>query len=123
MSDDRPIRVGIIGAGNIADSHLDGYLRAGAAAEVTAIADIDGARATALAARAGGGASVFADYRELLGSGLVDAVDVCLPHHLHADAIVAAAEAGRLNRAVLRRRRGGQPVERRHDPVPSTTWR
>ena len=31
----------------------------------------------------------------MLGSGLVDAVDICLPHHLHADAIVAAAEAGK----------------------------
>ena len=30
----------------------------------------------------------------MLASSLVDAVDICLPHHLHADAIVAAAEAG-----------------------------
>jgi len=31
----------------------------------------------------------------LIGSGLVDAVDICLPHHLHAAAIVAAADAGK----------------------------
>ena len=31
----------------------------------------------------------------MIASGLVDAVDICLPHHLHKDAIVAAAEAGK----------------------------
>jgi predicted dehydrogenase len=31
----------------------------------------------------------------MFAAGLVDAVDICLPHHLHADAIVAAADAGR----------------------------
>ena len=95
MSQERPIRVGIIGAGNIARSHADGYVRAGAAAEVTAVADVDHARAEAIADRAGGGARIFEDYREMLAAGLVDAVDICLPHHLHTDAIVAAADAGR----------------------------
>jgi predicted dehydrogenase len=61
---------------------------------VTAIADIDPEHAQGHADRAGG-ARVFLDYREMLGSSLVDAVDICLPHHLHADAIVAAAEAGK----------------------------
>jgi predicted dehydrogenase len=95
MSEDRPIRVGIIGAGNIARSHVDGYLRAGSHARIAAIADVDGAHAAALAQEAGGAASVFEDYREMLAAEVVDAVDICLPHHLHADAIVAAAEAGR----------------------------
>jgi len=95
MREAGPIRVGIIGAGNIARSHADGYVRAGAAAEVVAVADVDAGRAATIAERAGGGARIFADYREMLAAGLVDAVDICLPHHLHADAIVAAAEAGR----------------------------
>jgi len=95
MSEDRAVRVGIIGAGNIAKSHVDGYLRAGTDSQVAAIADVDGARAGALAERAGGGVRIFDDYREMLSAGLVDAVDICLPHHLHANAIVAAAEAGR----------------------------
>jgi len=34
------------------------------------------------------------DYGALFRSGALDAVSLCLPHHLHADAIVAAAEAG-----------------------------
>jgi predicted dehydrogenase len=94
VADKRAIRVGIIGGGSIARAHLDGYVLAGNAAQVTAIADIDPAHAARSAKRAGG-ARVFTDYREMIGSGLVDAVDICLPHHLHKDAIVAAATAGK----------------------------
>jgi predicted dehydrogenase len=93
MAEGDPIRVGIIGGGSIADSHLDGYLLAGERAKVAAIADIDADHARRAAQKAGG-AEVFSDYHELIGSGLVDAVDICLPHHLHADAILAAAAAG-----------------------------
>jgi predicted dehydrogenase len=94
VTDRGPIRVGIIGGGSIAQAHLDGYLLAGDAARVTAIADIDPKNARRSAKRAGG-ARVFSDYREMIASDLVDAVDICLPHHLHKDAIVAAAEAGK----------------------------
>jgi predicted dehydrogenase len=86
-------RMGIIGGGNIAGYHVDGYLLAADRAKVTAIADVDPENARTLADRAGG-AQVFADYRELIASGSVDAVDICLPHHLHAEAILAAAAAG-----------------------------
>jgi len=37
----------------------------------------------------------FTDYVEMLERADVDAVDICLPHHLHRDAIVAAARAGK----------------------------
>jgi predicted dehydrogenase len=91
---DGRIRVGIIGGGNIAQSHLDGYLLARDSAQVTAVADIDARHAKHSATRAGG-AEVFVDYREMIASNLIDAVDICLPHHLHKDAIVAAAAAGK----------------------------
>lgn len=94
MRVDGRIRIGIIGGGSIAGAHLRGYLQAPDAVAVTAIADIDPEHAREHASRAGG-ARVFLDYREMLASSLVDAVDICLPHHLHADAIVAAAEAGK----------------------------
>jgi predicted dehydrogenase len=93
MSDTGRLRVGIIGAGSIARSHVDGYLRAPGDVVVSAVADVDPGHARGLADRAGG-ASVFADYREMLAASVVDAVDICLPHHLHAEAILAAAEAG-----------------------------
>ena len=88
------IGVGIIGGGNIAASHLRGYALAADHSEVVAIADVDSERARALAATLGD-CEVFQDYRELIASPRVDAVDVCLPHHLHKDAIVAAAGAGK----------------------------
>ena len=94
MNEDGRIRIGVIGGGSIAGEHLSGYLQIPDEALVTAIADIDLEHAREHADRAGG-ASIFQDYREMLASSLVDAVDICLPHHLHADAIVAAAAAGK----------------------------
>src|SRR2546425_4288728 len=94
MSRDGRIGVGIIGAGEIADAHLRGYLQAVEHARVTAIADVDPARAQRFTERAGR-PEIFVDYRQMIASPLVDAVDICLPHHLHKDAIVAAAEAGK----------------------------
>jgi predicted dehydrogenase len=93
MRADGPIRIGIIGGGGIAAEHLSGYLQIPDAATVTAIADIDPEHARAHAERAGG-ARTFLDYREMLAASVVDAVDICLPHHLHAEAIIAAAQAG-----------------------------
>jgi predicted dehydrogenase len=94
MTADGRIRIGIIGGGGIATEHLSGYLQIPEAATVSAIADIDPGHARVHAERAGG-ARVFLDYREMLESSVVDAVDICLPHHLHAEAIVAAAGAGK----------------------------
>jgi predicted dehydrogenase len=88
-----PISVGLIGAGGIADEHLLGYDAHRDRIRVASVADVDPdalqRRVTAL------GASGFADYRQLIGESGVDAVDICLPHHLHHDAIVRAADAGK----------------------------
>jgi predicted dehydrogenase len=92
--DDDETRIGIIGAGGIAQAHLHGYGQVADQARVTAIADVDVEAARRFADRAGD-AAVFTDYNELVASPLVDAVDICLPHHLHAPAIIAAAEAGK----------------------------
>jgi predicted dehydrogenase len=88
------IGVGIVGAGNIAGHHIPGYLQAAEHARVTAIADVDIERARRLAERLRD-VEVFQDYREMIASAPVDAVDICLPHHLHKDAIVAAAGSGK----------------------------
>jgi predicted dehydrogenase len=87
------IRVGMIGCGGIARTHLSGFAAIGDRARVTAVCDVDSERAAA--AVPAGGANVWANYEELLGDPEVDAVDICLPHHLHAPAIVAAAKAGK----------------------------
>ncbi|MBA3415243.1 MAG: Gfo/Idh/MocA family oxidoreductase, partial [Chloroflexia bacterium] len=43
----------------------------------------------------GGQARRYGDYQALLADPAVEAVDICLPHHLHAPAILAAAGAGK----------------------------
>ena len=88
------ISIGLIGCGNISRSHLRGYLAVPDQATVTAVADVD-LETAAERARQAGGAQVFPSYERLLEETSVDAVDICLPHHLHADAIIAAAKAGK----------------------------
>ncbi|WP_432950778.1 Gfo/Idh/MocA family protein [Kribbella sp. CA-253562] len=90
MSD---IKVGLIGAGGIATAHIHGYREHSDRIRVTAVAD---AVEQTAADRAGElGATPYTDYRQMLEVEELDAVDICLPHHLHRDAIVAAAEAGK----------------------------
>lgn len=87
-----PIRIGVIGCGGIAQSHLNA-LRQLPEFEVIAAADLDLGRAQRAAADFGI-PEACGDYREMLRRDL-DAVSICLPHHLHREAAVAAAEAGK----------------------------
>ena len=88
-----PVRIGILGGGGIATAHLNAYATVADRAKVTAIADVD---AEALSRReAETGAKGYTDFKELVKDPDVDAVDICLPHHLHTPAILAAAEAGK----------------------------
>ncbi|WP_210480315.1 Gfo/Idh/MocA family protein [Naasia sp. SYSU D00948] len=89
----RKIRVGLIGAGGIAGAHVKGYLANRDTTELVAIADPVAANAARRAEPTG--AATYASYTELLQEADIDAVDICLPHHLHKDAIVAAANAGK----------------------------
>ena len=62
------------------------------------------------------GATAYDDFRTLIAEADVDAVDICLPHHLHRDAVVAAA-ASRAARPVREaalpdRGRGGRGARR-----------
>lgn len=86
------VSIGLIGCGNISRAHLRGYLAIPDHATVTAVADVDAVIAAERAQQAGG-AEMFESYVDMLDK--VDAVDICLPHHLHADAIIAAAKAGK----------------------------
>lgn len=94
MTQRQAINVGILGAGVIAAHHIRGYLQPPHHGRVVAIADVDIVRAQELADSVGG-AQVLSDFRELIASPSIDAIDICLPHHLHRDAIVAAASAGK----------------------------
>ncbi len=86
--------VGIIGCGGISNSHARGWNASSDRAKVVAVADVVDAAAQTRAAQVGG-ARVYADYNELLQDPKVDAVDICLPHHVHKEAAVAAANSGK----------------------------
>ncbi|WP_396291042.1 Gfo/Idh/MocA family protein [Curtobacterium sp. KT1] len=87
------IRVGLIGGGGIATFHLNGYAQHPELIRVAAVADAFAATAEERGAELG--VPCFTDYLEMLEQADIDAVDICLPHHLHRDAIVAAAKAGK----------------------------
>jgi predicted dehydrogenase len=87
------IKVGLIGAGGIAGAHVKGYLANPDLTTLVAVADPDAANAQRRAELAG--AQVYSSYEAMLAQADIDAVDICLPHHLHKDAIVAAANAGK----------------------------
>lgn len=89
------IRVGLVGCGGIMGAHLPGWKAVEGRATVTAACDVSEANATKRAQELGGTAKVYSDWRAMLSDNNVDAVDLALPHRLHRDAIVDAAEAGK----------------------------
>ncbi len=65
------------------------------AAEIVAITDVSPERAHHLASEVGREVAIFAELETMLAGADIDAVDICLPHHLHTGAIIAAARAGK----------------------------
>ncbi len=82
------LRVGIVGAGFMGETHLAGWITEG---NPVVVHDIDPGRAAALAARHS--ATVADGFDELLERS--DVVDVCTATHRHAEVAIAAARAGR----------------------------
>jgi myo-inositol 2-dehydrogenase / D-chiro-inositol 1-dehydrogenase len=82
-------RVGIVGAGWIAQEHRR-VLESLADAELVAVCDTDLDRAGALAA----GARTYADWRDLLSGEELGALFVCTPPRFHREPAVAALRQG-----------------------------
>jgi predicted dehydrogenase len=88
----RPISVGMIGCGWAGVRHARAFARQGAS--VAWAIDVSLARAEALASLQPG-TRASADLREALRDPELAAVDICLPHHLHADVAVEALAHGK----------------------------
>src|SRR4051812_28892775 len=87
------MRFGLIGFGAWGKFHADA-IRKAPGAELAAIACAT--EATAASARQNyPAAAVHQDWRALLADRSIDAVDIVVPNHLHADIAVAALEAGK----------------------------
>ena len=93
MSSSNEVRVGVIGAGMIGNSHLRNYQKIDGV-RVVAVCDLNEAGARQAAAEHGV-EHVYTDYHELLQRDDLDAVDVCLHNALHRPVSVAAMEAGK----------------------------
>ena len=89
------VRIGMIGAGFIARLHATALRSLGpdAAQIVGVAARTEGPREQF--ASEFGIRDTYADYRDLLERADVDAVDLCVPNHLHHPMTVAAAQAGK----------------------------
>jgi predicted dehydrogenase len=89
----KQLRVGIIGLGFAGRLHCEGYQSVGERARIVAVCDRNKKKARSQAEEFG--AETCSDYRELVRRKDIDAVDICLPHHLHARVAVEAAQAGK----------------------------
>lgn len=87
------IRVGIVGAGSIADLHALGYLKDDRA-EIVAVCDPD-EDAAIRRSLDWGARSYYADFDEMLADPNIDAVELLTPNYLHAMQAVKALQAGK----------------------------
>lgn len=89
----KPLRVGVIGVGGIANTHFPGW-SASPYAEVTGLADID--RETLN--RIGDSLKVerrYIDAGDLIADSEIDIIDICTPNSSHMPLAAAALEAGK----------------------------
>lgn len=90
----KKLRIGIVGAGNIAtNAHLPAYTQCDNA-EIVAIADLSLDRAREAAEKYGIPA-YFGSVEEMLAQVELDAVDICTWNNGHAPVCIAAAKAGK----------------------------
>lgn len=88
-----PVRVGVIGCGQIGKAHIAHYA-AKPNVNLVAAADIDGAELNRVA-DLHGVSGRYKDFRALLARDDIEAVDVCLHNNFHRPATEAALAAGK----------------------------
>lgn len=93
MSTTAPVRVGVIGVGQIGKRHVDTYSKM-SNVEIVAIADVNETEANRVAGLYGI-PNVDTNLHELLARDDIQAVDVCLHNNYHMSATIAAFEAGK----------------------------
>jgi predicted dehydrogenase len=90
------LRVGILGAGGIANVHARGWNAYPGQASIAAFSDVATDRAQAMSDHhTGGSARIYDSIDAVVGDAEIDIIDICLPHHLHTDAVIKAAKAGK----------------------------
>ncbi|NQU76937.1 MAG: Gfo/Idh/MocA family oxidoreductase [Planctomycetes bacterium] len=92
MANKGTIRFGLLGAGLVAQFHAKA-IQAAAGCELVAVADPIAERVKLMVDRFGCGGCSLLD--ELLADETIDVINVLTPNHLHCDATLAAAKAGK----------------------------
>jgi predicted dehydrogenase len=87
------IGVAVIGLGRIGESHLDGVRQNPDAGYIAAVVDVDESRARSTAERYQ--TKCYLSLEEALTDPDIQAMVVCLPHHLHAPVSRQVMETGR----------------------------
>lgn len=88
----KKLRIGLIGAGNIARAHLEAY-KAAEQAEIVAICDIERSKAEK-AAKDFGIKNAYGSMEEMISAEELDAADVCVWNVNHAPCTIYALEHG-----------------------------
>lgn len=92
-----PVRVALIGAGGIAGAHVRGIAKHPDKIRCVAMVDVANDNLDKRSKELGQSPRTFSDWKVMLKEmrDEIDAVDICLPHHLHGPAILDAAAAGK----------------------------
>ena len=93
VKSDRKLRIGIIGTGGIANSHIDSYKKQ-PDVEIVAGADLIPGKAEKFFKVHGVEAKAFTDYKEMVDTMNLDAVSVCTYNRTHAECTIYALEHG-----------------------------
>ena len=93
-TDDRKLKVGIIGTGWIAESHIECYMKM-KDVEIVAGADLIPGKAEAFFKRYGvEGVHCYPSHKEMLDNEELDAVSICTYNRQHAEPTIYALEKG-----------------------------
>lgn len=89
------LRVGIIGVGNIAEAHVDGYRRFPEECEIVALHDVVAGKAAARGRDLGlDAATAYDDLDEMLATARLDLVSIATPPATHSELTIRALRAG-----------------------------
>ncbi len=88
---EKTLRVGLVGAGGIGKIHLARYPKVSRASLIAVCDPVEGA---AQAAAEGIGAAAYSSLEAMLQAEKLDAVDICTPTSVHAEAAHRAIDAG-----------------------------
>ena len=94
MTPNTPLRIALVGCGIISENHIRAYAQHTDRARIVVCCDIDRDKAVGRAALVGN-ARITTRFEDVLADDDVDAVEICTPHHLHGEAVIAAARAGK----------------------------